>query len=235
MQINTKPSTYNKDIYKNNFFWENKIINNASLWEGYFEDKEITTESKILYIGILDLEKDIIQSSFVVYPSIYSLLGFLQHVFLPTAFFTWFERQINEFYIPMAPFSEIVHEITENNPNLNTQEIASMLEFYSTLDNGWLLDKESLNKFVKSHSEFFNNTWDMDPGQKLFFKVFDNPTKIFEFIKDFIGWSDFNAFIEEEISMSLETFEFTCNNAIKEPLLNKNFIHILNTNLPILI
>lgn len=235
MHINTNQKNYSKEVYRKYFFWENQVINNSSLWGGCFEDKEITKDSKFLYVGIIDYEKNIIQSSFIAYPSIYMLLGFLQHVFLPTALFTWFERQAKDFYIPLAPFSEVVYEITENSKNINVELINSMLEFHSSLDKSWNLDEKALTEFIKSTSNDFNYNWDMDPSQKLFFKVFDSPSEIYDFIRNVIGWSDFNDFVEEEISMSLESFKFTCDNVIKEPLLNRNFIDILNTNIPILI
>ena len=85
MNFNNK--TLLKNYYKDYHYWENKIISNDSVLSGYFENKTITTHSKIIYTGILNAEKNIIECGFVSYPSIYSALGFIQNIFLSTCFF----------------------------------------------------------------------------------------------------------------------------------------------------
>ena len=234
MKINTETKNLCKTPYKQHYFWENKILNNANLWEGYFENQSITKESKIVYTGILDNEKNIFHYGFAVYPSTYKLLGFLQHVFLPTAFFTWFDRKSHGFYIPLASYHNVVYEVIEYTKEINLMAVSSMNDTYTFLNNLWLFDENLLSLGLKSFCEKFNNEWDKDYEQKLFLKIFDAPSDVFDFIKNTICWSDSDEFIEEEISMSLVKLKFACDNAILEPLLNKKFIDILNTNIPVL-
>ncbi|WP_202117483.1 hypothetical protein [Clostridium chromiireducens] len=234
MKIDMKPKSRCTNPYKHYYFWEHKIIDGTNLWEGYFENKNITKDSKIVYTGILDYEKKVFHYGFVVYPTAYKLLGFLQHVFLTTAFFTWFDRKSEGFYIPLTSYENVVKEVREYYENLNISLVKSMNNSYSFLNSLWLFDETLLNLGLKSFCEKFNNEWDNDCDQRLFLKIFDNPSDLFDFIKDSIGWSDYEEFIEEEISMSLDKLKFTCDNALTEPLLNKKFIDILNTNMPIL-
>lgn len=233
MKLNQNNTLFNNS-YKHYYFWENNIINETPLWEGYFNKKTIIANSKIIYTGILNYEKNILHYSFAVYPSIYSLLGFLQHVFLPTAFFSWFDCNYDGFYIPLSKFEYIVDEVIENTPNINLGLVNLMQDYYCFLNSLWPLNKNSLSIELKSFCNKFNDDWDRDFNKRLFLMVFDNPSEIFDFIKSSIGWSDYNEFIEEEISMDLDTLKFTCNNAIGEPLLNKKFIDILNKNIPVL-
>lgn len=95
---------------------------------------------------------------------------------------------------------------------------------------------QSIHLFInfQAFCEKFNNEWDRDYNKKLFFKIFDSPSHVYDFIKNSIGWSDCTDVIEEEISMDLDKFKFTCDNALIQPLLNKKFINILNTNMPVL-
>lgn len=235
MDININQATLRKSTYKDYFFWENKIMKEHALWEGYFDNKEITKDSKIIYTGILDSKKNILKCGWAVYPSIYSLLGFLQHVFLPTAFFSWFDRESEGFFIPVSTFDIVVDEVKRvSTSDIDIDSLNSMKESHNYINKLWYCDHDSLNLELKSFCESFNNTWDSDPNQKLFINIFDSPSDTFEFIKESIGWEDFEEFIEEEISMSLDTLKFTCENVITEPLLNKKFIDILNTNMPIL-
>lgn len=234
MKINTNPKNICTAPYKNQYYWEHKILNNANLWEGYFENESITQNSKIIYTGILDYEKKIFHYGFAAYPSMYKLLGFLQHVFLPTAFFTWFDRKSGDFYIPLASYPEVVSKVIDYTSDINLNSVNSMNNSYYFLNNLWLFDESLLNIALKSFCETFNTEWDNDYDQRLFLKVFDTPSDIFDFIKNSIGWSDYNDFVEEEISMSLNNLKFTCDNVLVEPLLNRKFIDILNTNIPVL-
>lgn len=235
MKINSKQNNvlFNNS-YKHYYFWESRIIKETPLWEGYFDEKPITTNSKIIYTGILNYKKNIFHYSFAAYPSIYNLLGFLQHVFLPTAFFSWFDYDYDGFYIPLSKFDNVVNEVIENNTNIDSDLVNLMKNSYCSLNNLWDLNENLLSLELKSFCNKFNSDWEGDSSQRLFLMIFDNPSEVFDFIKSSIGWSDFNEFIEEEISMNLDTLKFTCDNAIIEPLLNKKFIDILNKNIPIL-
>lgn len=234
MEANIKQDTLRKNPYKNFSFWENKILKEENLWEGYFDNKGIIETSKIIYTGIFDLEKNILQCGWASYPCTYSLLGFLQYVFLPTSFFSWFDRKSDDFYIPVSNFDIVVNETLKyNDSNVDLNSVNSIKKSYDFINNLWDLNYDSISLELKAFCDSFNNTWNNEPNQKLFIKVFDSPCDIFDFIKNSIAW-DSKEFIEEDISMTLESLKFACDNAIEEPLLNKRLIDILNTNAPIL-
>ncbi|EKQ56979.1 MULTISPECIES: hypothetical protein [unclassified Clostridium] len=234
MEANIKQNTLKKNPYNNFSFWENKILNDENIWEGYFENKEITKTSKIIYTGIFDLDKNILQCGWAVYPCGYSLLGFLQYVFLPTSFFTWFDRKSKDFYIPVTEFNNVVSETLKyNDSNEDLNSVNSIKKSYDFISSLWDSNYDSLDLQLKVFSDSFNNNWDNEPIQKLFLKVFENPCEVYDFIKDSIAW-DSKEFIEEDISMTLDALKFACENAVDEPLLSKRLIDILNTNAPIL-
>lgn len=234
MEANIKRNTLLENPYNNLSFWENEIINDNNIWEGYFDNKEITHKSKIIYTGILDLNKNILQCGWTVYPCIYSLLGFLQYVYLPTAFFIWFDRKSDNFYIPVSKFNTIVSETLKcNDSNTDLTSVNSMKKNYNFLNALWTTDYNSLNLKLNNFCSSFNITWNNDPNQKLFIKIFDSPSDTFCFIKDALI-CDTKDFVDEDISMTLDSLKFACDNAISEPLLNRRFIDILNTNAPIL-
>lgn len=167
-----------------------------------------------------------------VYPSIYSLLSFLQHVFLPTSFLTCFDSKCDGFFIPVSAFDIVINEVTKNN-SIDLDSLNSMIKSYYFLSSFWDIDENLLLLKLHSFCNDFNNKWDNDPKQKLYIKIFDSSSATYEFIKESIYW-DFEKFVEEELSMSLDNLKFTCDNAINEPLLNERFIDILNSNIPIL-
>lgn len=136
--------------------------------------------------------------------------------------------------MPLASYPEVVSEVIDYTRDINLNLVNSMNNSYYFLNNLWLFDESLLNMALKSFCEKFNTEWDNDYDQRLFLKIFDTPSDIFDFIKCSIGWSDYEEFIEEEISMDLDKLKFACDNALIEPLLNKKFIEILNTNMPVL-
>jgi hypothetical protein len=223
-----------KNRYNNLSFWKNEIIRNNNLWEGYFDNKEISKDSKIIYTGILDVNKNILHCGWAVYPCIYSMLGFLQYVYLPTSFFIWFDRKPDNIHIPILNFDTMVINTLEfNDSNVNLESINSMRKAYNFLNDLWALDYDSLISKLNTFCDTLNNTWNNPPNQRLFIKFFNNPRDTFSFIKNCVE-QDSKDLIEEDISMTFDTFKFACDNAIEEPLLNKSFIDILNTNAPIL-
>lgn len=234
MELNVRQNIPSRNLYNNTTFWQKEIINNNNLWEGYFDKNEITTNSKIIYTGILDLNKNILKCGWAVYPDTYSVLGFLQYVYLPTAFFIWFDRKSDNFYIPFSNLDSIIHEkIKFNNSTSNADSINSMKKSYNFLSTLWNANVDTISLKLHNFCSTFNSTWDNNPNQKLYIKIFDSPRDTFNFVKDSIIY-DTKDFVEEDISATLEAFKFACDNAIKEPLLNKRFIDILNTNVPIL-
>ncbi|EHI99321.1 hypothetical protein CDLVIII_2721 [Clostridium sp. DL-VIII] len=234
MEATMTLNTLQKNRYNNLSFWENEIIKNNNLWEGYFDNKGISKDSKIVYTGILDVNKNILQCGWAVYPCIYSLLGFLKYVYLPTSFFIWFDRKSDNLYIPMLNFDTIINKTLKfNDSSINLESVNSMKKTYDLLNDLWSVDYDLLISKLNIFCDTFNNTWDNHSNQKLFIKVFNNPRDTFSFVKNSIE-QDSKDLIEEDISMTFDAFKFACDNAIEEPLLNKRFIDILNTNAPIL-
>lgn len=229
--IHTRNYQINDNPYNKFFFWENKIVNNMPLFEGYYDDKPITKKSKIVYTGILHTEKNILSGSWAAYPNASALIGFIQHVFLPTAAFAWFDDSVNELAIPGDDFNILLAELTQLNSNA---DLSTITMDFNVLENLWsITNEETQLEQLKAFCNDFNLHWNNYSSKKLFIKVFNDPSEIFSFVKETLQW-DFHEFIEEEINMSLEQFNFLCDNVISEPFINKKFIDILNENMGIM-
>ncbi len=224
---------YGKDNF---YFWENIIRNTDGLLFGGMDKEVIDKDSIIIYIGILDRKKGIVRSGWSCQSDIGTALGFLQHVFLPTSFYTWIDRESNGFFIPLSPFNIVKTEVLNNILNSDDKEANAdalrMEKAYNYLDSIWKNEKEMKKVKLKKFCHEFNNLWDQDPERKLFIRIFEKPDEIFDFILE--GSEDeFEEVIEEEIEMSISDLKFMCENAYDEPLINKNLIKILNNKIPI--
>ncbi|WP_294378127.1 hypothetical protein [uncultured Clostridium sp.] len=223
----------NKFIYRDFNYWENSFYDFNTGHEGCFNNKtKLTSESKIIYAGFLNSEKNILEHSFSAYPSTYSLLGFIQNIFLSTGFFTWFDTHYDEFCIPMDEFHNVVHEIMSSNVT-DSKKVKLFEESYEFLDALWGADEDTILKELLNFCDKFNLQWDCDCDKKLFIKIFNSSEEIYDFVMDTIGW-DCDEFIEEEISMSRDCFKNTCENVLSQPFINEKFMDILNINMPLL-
>lgn len=137
-----------------------------------------------------------------------------------------------DFCIPMDTFYNVITEVNNNNL-INSNGIDLFKKSYEFLENLWILDENTIMDKLYKFCNSFNCDWNNDPYKKLFIKIFNSPEEIYPFIIETIGW-DCEEFIEEEISMSTETFKNTCDNVFSQPFINEKFIDILNINMPIL-
>ncbi|ABR49152.1 hypothetical protein Amet_3012 [Alkaliphilus metalliredigens QYMF] len=220
---------YNKDNF---YFWENLVRNTDNILFGGNDKRIITSESVIIYIGILDIEKDILRSGWSCHDDVDTALGFLQHVFIPTSFYTWIDRKSEGLFIPLSPFDVLKHEVFNDINELDDRayiDATRMERSYYFLNSIWENQREVKNEKIKNFCQYFNSEWNKEPERKLFIRMFREPLEIYNYIFE----GGFGEVIEEEIRMSMEDFKFICEHACDEPLINKNLIKILNRNIPV--
>ncbi|SFI13929.1 hypothetical protein SAMN05192551_1076 [Tindallia magadiensis] len=218
---------------KNNFnFWENQIKSMDLLVFGGEDKKAITLESVIMYIEIVDRQKDIIRSGWSSYEDLDTAHGFLQYVFIPTAYYTWIERQSEGLWIPLSPFDVLKYEVLKEVDGLEDRVILEsdkMEKAYYVLSDLWDIPQEEKWIKLKEFSYEFNKQWHREPNPKLNIQIFRKPIEIFNHICE----GEFEEAVEEEISMPIEDFLFICESAYDQPFINKNIINILNNLIPL--
>jgi hypothetical protein len=223
----------NKDSF---LFWENKIRNTDGILFGNIDKRRLTKESVIIYVGILDSKKGLLRSGWSSHGDISTALGFLQYVFLPTSFYTWIDRESEGFYIPLSPFDVLKKEVLKNinkEDDINISNDAIRMErAYNYLNSIWRYKDNLKTVKLKKFCGDFNYLWDKEPEKRLYIRVFERSEEIVDFILE-QGETEFEEVIEEEIDMTIDELKFICQNAYDEPLINRNFIELLNTRIPI--
>ena len=220
------------NVKENFYFWENLVRNNDNLLFGGNDKRTIGLDSLIMYIEIIDIEKDIFRSGWSCHDDLDTALGFLQHVFLPTCFYTWIDRRSEGLFIPMSPFDVLKKEVLKDIDDSHEQayiDSKRIENFHKVLENIWELNGEEKNKKILEFCQEFNSLWYKEEERKMLIRIFKNPMEIYEYICD----GEFKEIIEEEIEIPIENFKFMCENAYNEILINKNLISFLNNKVPL--
>ncbi|SDY44441.1 hypothetical protein [Tindallia californiensis] len=218
---------------KDNFhFWEDQIKKTDHLLFGGDDERRITSKSIIMYIEILDRQKDILKSGWSSYEDVDTAHGFLQYVFIPTAYYTWIERQSEGLWIPLSPFDVLKYEVLKGFDGLEDRamlESDKMERAYEVLSDIWGTSQEEKQIKLEKFCDDFNKMWNREPDQKIYVRIFKKPVEVYKHI----CWGEFEEVIEEEISMPIEDFRFICESAYDQPFINKNLIKILNNIIPL--
>lgn len=217
------------------FYWEQLIKSTNGIFQSNIGMLPITEESKICYIEFTDTKKNLFISGWNGHKDTDSILGFLQHVFLPTVYYTWIDRESQGFFIPLSRFEilkeEVLKLIPEHSKPDESRYLEKSIEFLQSL---WSKDKKNKDEGIKEFCAKINDTYFNKEEHSLRVIVFNNPVDIEKHITDGYKDCEFEDVIEEELNISREKLSFICNNAYDEAFISKRIIHLLNTNIPML-
>lgn len=197
--------------YNQYWYWESLVMRDQPLWHNSFCKLPLTRDSIFIYSMIMDKEKGVLKNAWAYYPDIKSLLGFIEHVFLPTAFFTWLDDEGEGFNIPVATVDEVLYVMKQNNKD---SSIPIMNEYIDNIRLLWdMNDEESLLELRKI-SKQFNMQWKENDDKILYFRIFKDSLEISDFIFKGEDGYFFEEVIEEDIGMKRTQWEETCKNVL---------------------
>ena len=219
--------------YNQYWYWENMVLSETPLWNNSFKNLSLTKDSIFIYSMIMCKESSILKNSWAYYPSVESLLGFIEHIFMPTAFFTWLDD--NEgFQVPVATIGEVL-DVMSKEEGVDSRDITSMWEYAEEIQKLWRIDPDSSINNLKDFSKSFNDRWKLNDDKLLYFKIFESSSEIAEFI--FTGENNdfFEEIIEEDIGMTKSEWQETCKQVYDNKFLSRRFIDILNNKVGCLV
>lgn len=186
---------------------------------------EYTASSKFVYVAFVDEEKDFFKCGWSMHEDFEKMLGFLDHVFIPTAFYNWYDRHSEGFYIPMSDF-DIVKEQVE----LYEDEIKDKTAILSVKEAIQGLYGSQCSELLHELCEEINTTY-LDGHRRIYIKVYDG---IQELKHDILETVPFEELFVEEMGMSIGTFESMCDNLENEVFFKKRLIPYLNNHMSIM-
>lgn len=215
------------------YYWAN-IIKNKSVHDmfiGTMGNRDITEESVLVYLAFMDGEKEIFKSGWSVHRDLETFIGYMRHVWFPTAFYTWLDREKKGFFIPVACFEDVRGAVMMWNEDEEDREDAKAMEsLLAETASLYGKDRTCGIAGMKAICETLNAIFDNGNDRKLYIEVFGHSSEIVDFIA---GDEAFPEVVEEEIGMTIDELNILCSKVYTEALINRTFINHLNQEIPI--
>lgn len=213
-------------------YWRSRISSGENFWHGLFEGEPIKRESIILAPTIINSYSNQHESAWAVYPNVHSALGFLQYMYLPTAYMGLLKKSELEYrYFFQENFIHVLHQFKEEKPNLQGL-IVKMEELYKQLDDCWKVSEEACLEILRNWTLSFNQTWYQERGIQLSVSLFQSPLEAAQFIIE-VYEEDLNIqMLEEDLGISKEDFlKLASDDIYSNDFMKHKFTDILTNKL----
>jgi hypothetical protein len=218
-----KPNKFNTFNY-----WYNYLCNSTQVWQGAFNRKPGTGNSIILHVVIVNQTSSDFIDAWSYFPHTDSLLGFINYIHLPAVFFSWFNRDAENFIIPIdVGVVELVSLISEQgSKEEDVREMKSNIEEIKSL---WLLSHEERIKGLRAFCKRFNDKWD-NHRELVFFSidVFESPIEVAESMIKSYEEEGMAEELEEKLGIAKGDWLQIANRANDNEFMWKRFFSILN-------
>lgn len=218
-----------KSKYDNFYYWENIIKKDKS--DNPFADDPITEESVFFHGVIINCHGESYES-WLHFPNVEALLGFLQYVFVPTAFFTFLSGEV-DIIIPQANLDELLDIMADSKKCSKQELIPQMREFSSRFEDLWNCDYDKCLNELKKFSQDFNEHWNR--GYELFsyFNVFKSPYELGKYLVDsYENSEEVNiTWLEDKLEVSKEEWLRICSTVYENDFMKRKFTEILNNRM----
>jgi hypothetical protein len=214
--------------YKHYYFWENILKNNEEVWKNSFRNMPLTQDSKFINTVIVDCNNSVMEDNWVYYPNVEALLGFIHHVFLPTAFALILFSEQGEFITPMATAKELLDLAKEMDEVKNRDLIEVMEKQDAELKSIWTMDKKEIWMSLQNFTQRFNEIWGKTMDVFFYYNIFNTPTEIGKYLINEYEKDQMLDYFEDESGLTKEEWLSTCNAVYDNDFLRMKFIDILN-------
>lgn len=215
-------------------FWKTKT-KLEPLWHGLFENKPIERNSFIISPVILNPYSNQGESSWAVYPNIHSVIGFLQFIYLPTAFTGLFEESLDSNYYFADEYLGILEEYKTIYPE-KIELINKAEKLYKDLLSLWNEDTDVCGEKLMKWTEAFHEDWIASEYISFSFNIFTSPKEVAHYLID-VYENDLDiGILEDDIGFTKEEFlRFSSDEIYDNEFMKRKFTDILLDRLTVTI
>lgn len=209
--------------YQNHFYWEQQLEDAFFEKDLSFPKKSTPEKALFVHTSIINYQASFLDYHWSCFMEPKKMLGFLQYVFLPSAFYHWLNPLDREVKIPLDS-SEGIIDFLRKFPSSSQLEISKTLQSLNPL---WSLEAESLLTELISFSNRFNQSWHTSSLQ-LSFQLFTHTDQIASHLKTLAGFPEI---FEEDYGMSPAHFDQWCRDFYHNPMIYQTFLSVLQNRI----
>ena len=205
--------------YESVSYWET-MLTRCDVWQGCLSPAMRMVDPVIVNTTVIDQRIDLLDNNWACYPDMRSVLGFMQYIFLPMAFYLKLHPENDCLYIPLDDPAFFLSTIKKS----DVPERDEMTGCLRTLDALWLLPDAKLPKALLDYCAAFNRQWN---GNTSIFHIqpFQNTHAVAQRIRQEI-WSE--SMLKEDLGLSARALDEFCTQFYKAPRIRDLFLRFLN-------
>lgn len=219
--------------YSTPYFWLKKIQDNTDMWHGLFDNIPLNRNSIIIAPTIVNSYTNLDENGWSIYPNIYSVLGFLSYMYLPTVRKSLITRSVDNDYDYTFVLKELLEKDIEMYPE-KVQQVKQLQNFFVEAQRQWYKKPEQSIEGLKRWSVHFNKDWEEEEFMSHSVTIFTSPIEATQYlINTNENILDVNM-LENELEMTFNNFLNLQSDEIYEnEWLNRRVTNILTNKLPV--
>lgn len=201
-------------------YWE-WILKKREVWNGFFAPPEEHIASP-LFINtcVANGSSGFLDNNWACYPSMESLLGFMQYVFLPTAFYYVIHKGNNRLLTPLCSRQKLLKSLGES----GSPHKLAMSGFVYELSALWAKEESERFNALNRFCSRFNRYWEHQDCQ-LSVHVLMGTASLAHKVKKSIWCKEL---FQEEIGLTHSQFDDLCTRFQTEDFAKHLLLHLLN-------
>jgi hypothetical protein len=218
-----------KKKYDNFFYWQYKVEEEKA--DNPFVHEPIT-ENSVFFHGVIAYVQGLSYERWLHFPYLEALLGYLNHIFVPAAFYMFLTEEI-EIVMPHVNLEELLNLLNDSESCNKKELIPPMREFNRRLRELWNLEREECFAELEKIAVDYGVQW--SSGVKLFsfFNIFQTPLELGHYMVETYENSEEAdiTVLEKQLGISKEEWLSICAQASENESMRSKFTEILNTRI----
>ena len=209
--------------YRSIEYWNSQLELGTASWKTSEIHHLTAANTFFLHTAVMNYRSGLLDFDWACYPDVKGLLGFLQFVYLPSAFRHWLNPDEESLQIPLCSQAKLLAYLNEFPISQQSKMESDLRE----LESYWELDdrkcKEKLILFIDN----FNRTWSTKE-LALTLHFFNNTSEIAEYL---IRLNPFSEILEEDWGMTELELRQLCKDFYSNQMIQKNFLSLLQNRI----
>lgn len=217
--------------YKEFYYWENLIVKNENLTEGYFRGIPLSKESVFVNTVIVNCDTSVLYDWWMCFPDTTAALGFIHNIYITSAFNSHLSPEDDCVSIVNGTAEELFESLESDENCSKREDIAEMRDFLKEIEGIWLQDEKNILMELKKYSQRFNNRWGGINKVFSYFNVFESPEEVGRYVIEGYEAENIIEYFEEETGLTKEQWEDIYLNIHNNEFMKKRFMDILNNKI----